>query len=101
MITAARNTMQYSRAAERVRRAVARLVVTGLAATVGACNPPAATTVAPAPTQVGAVRTEAFLDTVQQRTFQWFWDTTDPRTGLTPDRWPTRTFSSVAARPAT
>jgi hypothetical protein len=39
----------------------------------------------------------AFLDTLQQRTFNWFWETTDARTGLTPDRWPTKSFSSVAA----
>ncbi len=39
----------------------------------------------------------AFLDTLGQRTFRWFWEVTDPRTGLTPDRWPTRSFSSVAA----
>jgi hypothetical protein len=39
----------------------------------------------------------AFLDTLGRRTFDWFWDTTDPRTGLTPDRWPTRSFSSVAS----
>ena len=42
-------------------------------------------------------RNDPFLDTVQVRTFRWFWNNTDPRTGLTPDRWPTRTFSSVAA----
>lgn len=40
---------------------------------------------------------DPFLDTLQQRTFQWFWDTTDPMTGLTPDRHPTPTFSSIAA----
>src|SRR5687767_4244500 len=39
----------------------------------------------------------AFLDTLQTRTFAWFWDLTDPETGLTPDRWPTESFSSVAA----
>jgi hypothetical protein len=39
----------------------------------------------------------AFLDTVQRRTFDWFWDTTNPRNGLVPDRWPTKSFSSVAA----
>jgi hypothetical protein len=39
----------------------------------------------------------AFLDTLSHRTFRWFWDVTDPATGLTPDRWPTRSFSSVAA----
>jgi hypothetical protein len=39
----------------------------------------------------------AFLDTVQRRTFDWFWETTNPRNGLVPDRWPTHSFSSVAA----
>jgi len=39
----------------------------------------------------------AFLDTLQERTFRWFWETSDATTGLTPDRWPTRTFASVAA----
>jgi hypothetical protein len=49
------------------------------------------------PAPVETRRADAFLDTLQHRTFQWFWDNTDPRTGLTPDRWPARTFSSVAA----
>ncbi|MEX0737602.1 MAG: glucoamylase family protein, partial [Bacteroidota bacterium] len=40
---------------------------------------------------------DPFLDTLQHRTFNWFWETTNPTNGLTPDRWPTRTFSSVAA----
>src|SRR5438093_9839240 len=39
----------------------------------------------------------AFLDTLERRTFEWFWDLSDPRTGLTPDRWPTRSFVSVSA----
>ncbi len=39
----------------------------------------------------------AFLDDLERRTFQWFWDKTDPRTGLVPDREPTPSFSSVAA----
>jgi hypothetical protein len=39
----------------------------------------------------------AFLDTVQRRTFDWFWETTNPRNGLVPDRWPTKSFSSIAA----
>jgi len=55
-------------------------------------TPPAAE---PSP-QITA-RHRAFLDTLQQRTFAWFWERSDPRTGLTPDRWPTRSFSSVAA----
>jgi hypothetical protein len=42
-------------------------------------------------------RQTAFLDTLERRTFEWFWDRTDPINGLTPDRWPTKSFSSVAA----
>lgn len=42
-------------------------------------------------------RESAFLDTLEQRTFNWFWEKTNPRNGLTPDRWPTKSFSSVAA----
>ncbi len=39
----------------------------------------------------------AFVDTLERRTFFFFWDTADPTTGLTPDRWPTRSFASTAA----
>ena len=42
-------------------------------------------------------RAQAFLDTLELRTFNFFWERSDPRTGLTPDRWPTLTFSSIAA----
>lgn len=35
---------------------------------------------------------------LERRTFQWFWDSADPRTGLVPDRAPSaQTFSSVAS----
>lgn len=37
------------------------------------------------------------LDDLAQRTFQWFWDTGDAKTGLVPDRWPTPSFASIAA----
>ena len=40
---------------------------------------------------------QAFLDTLQQRTFNYFWETANPANGLVPDRWPTPSFSSVAA----
>jgi hypothetical protein len=40
---------------------------------------------------------EAFLDDLEHRTFRWFWEKTDPKTGLVPDREPTPSFSSVAA----
>lgn len=39
----------------------------------------------------------AFLDTLQARTFRFFWERADSRTGLMPDRWPTRSFMSVSA----
>jgi len=39
----------------------------------------------------------AFLDTLEERTFRYFWKTTDPVTGLTPDRAPTPSFCSIAA----
>jgi hypothetical protein len=51
-------------------------------------------TTAPPP---AAPQIQALLDTVQQRTFNFFWERTDARTGLTPDRWPTQSFSSIAA----
>ncbi|MEZ5066406.1 MAG: glucoamylase family protein [bacterium] len=40
---------------------------------------------------------QALLSELQERTFRFFWETTDPTTGLAPDRWPTRSFASVAA----
>jgi hypothetical protein len=39
----------------------------------------------------------AFLDTLQVRTFRFFWELADPVTGLSPDRAPTRSFASVGA----
>jgi hypothetical protein len=63
-----------------------------LLAAIIACNGTVAT--APSPP---APRIQALLDTVQQRTFAFFWERTDDRTGLTPDRWPSPSFSSIAA----
>ena len=40
---------------------------------------------------------EAFSEDLTQRTFRFFWETTDTERCLAPDRWPTRTFSSIAA----
>jgi hypothetical protein len=39
----------------------------------------------------------ALLDELERSTFGYFWDLAHPRTHLVPDRWPTRSFSSVAA----
>jgi hypothetical protein len=42
-------------------------------------------------------RSAAFLDTLQRRTFGYFWELGDTLRGLTPDRAPTPSFASVAA----
>jgi hypothetical protein len=49
------------------------------------------------PEWIPSPREAAFLDTLQRRTFDFFWERTNPRNGLTPDRWPTKSFSSIAA----
>ncbi len=40
---------------------------------------------------------EAFLDDLQRRAFQFFWDTSNPANGLARDRFPTPSFASTAA----
>ena len=37
------------------------------------------------------------VEELQRRTFDWFVHVTDRERGLTPDRWPTEAFCSVAA----
>lgn len=39
----------------------------------------------------------ALFDDIAERTFRFFWETTNPANGLAPDRWPRRTFASIAA----
>jgi hypothetical protein len=43
------------------------------------------------------VTADALLEDLERRSFRFFWDTTDPRTGLTPDRYPTPSFASIGA----
>ncbi|MGQ0836038.1 MAG: glucoamylase family protein [Gammaproteobacteria bacterium] len=38
-----------------------------------------------------------FLEDLEERTFRFFWDTTNTANGLVPDRYPTPSFSSIAA----
>lgn len=64
---------------------------------VVACAGRQPTGVPPAPPPPPAPATSAFLDTVEQRTFNFFWATTNPVNGLVPDRYPTPSFSSIAA----
>ena len=43
------------------------------------------------------VRVQAFVDSLQARTFSYFRETTNPRNGIAPDRWPHPPFASIAA----
>jgi hypothetical protein len=84
----------------RVRTALRGLLLVAVlvAATSAACSPKAVQAGRARPAfRTEAARQTAFLDTLEQRTFRWFWDLSDPRTGLTPDRAPTPSFASVAA----
>ncbi|MEM7571744.1 MAG: glucoamylase family protein [Bacteroidota bacterium] len=52
----------------------------------------------PASTEVVAEEHVPFsLDSLQQRTFNYFWETALPGNYQIPDRWPTERFSSIAA----
>lgn len=42
-------------------------------------------------------RDDPFLDSLSKPTFFYFWDLTNASNGLVPDRWPTPSFSSIAA----
>ncbi len=64
-----------------------------LAGLAGACTPPATR---PGGTGM-APSADPLIRDLQERTFRYFWDTTDPATGLAPDRWPTPSFASIAA----
>lgn len=45
----------------------------------------------------GRLRGSRLIRDLQERTFRFMWDTTNPGNGLTPDRWPTPSFCSIAA----
>ncbi|HEX7837642.1 MAG TPA: glucoamylase family protein, partial [Kofleriaceae bacterium] len=74
------------------RHPLAWLAAVALAAS---CSPGSG---GPAPVSpAGSPADAAMLDDLERRTFDWFWRTQDPVTGLVPDRYPTPSFSSIAA----
>lgn len=87
------------------RRTLYALLTALLVLLVGACQKseqPSATQQAQAPQNV-AVKPKGppplpplFRD-IERRTFQFFWDTTNEKNGLTPDRYPARPFASIAS----
>ena len=69
------------------------LIVVAVYAAVAGC----ASGVARSPSPASDARVEAFVDSLQARTFAYFWETTNPNNGLAPDRWPNPPFASIAA----
>jgi hypothetical protein len=87
-----------------VRRAAAALLLAAglLACRAGApaprsARPPATSATATAGSFVADAATTHFLDDLERRTFDFFWERAEPSNGLVPDRWPSKSFSSVTA----
>jgi hypothetical protein len=78
---------------------LARFTLVAAIVLVAGCAPraPRPAAAPPLPVAYGDPATAAFLDTLARDTFDWFWELSDPATGLTPDRWPTKSFASVGA----
>jgi hypothetical protein len=70
-----------------------RLLEALLAVPLAACR----TRTPPTPVDLPPLSSDALLTDLERRAFDFFWETTDPATGLTLDRWPTPSFSSIAA----
>jgi hypothetical protein len=65
---------------------------------LASCAPPAHRSAPEAAVPAApALAGEALVNDLQERTFRYFWDLAGPENGLIPDRWPTPSFSSVAA----
>lgn len=75
----------------RLHVCLTRVLLTAALVACGSESPPLG------PGNGGSETEAAFLDDVQRRTFRFFWETTNAANGLVPDRWPTPSFSSVAA----
>ena len=81
----------------RLGPALALALLAAAIAIVSACSGAPRATSSP-PRRPAESRAEvAFLDSLERRTFHYFWDLSDSAIGLTPDRWPTRSFASVGA----
>lgn len=83
-------------------RRLSLLLVLG-AALIGGCRTaPAAQPIAGSETQTSRQRAvqrpdERLIADVERRTFDFFWERANPANGLVPDRWPSPSFSSIAA----
>ncbi len=74
-------------------------VIAASAVALSLCLSACATVDVPASSDsdIGSNDVEAFSEDLSQRTFRYFWETTDTERCLAPDRWPSNPFSSIAA----
>ncbi|ROU05925.1 glucoamylase family protein [Lysobacter enzymogenes] len=93
--------------AKTTTRAVSFTLLGTLLLALSACKKPETQSqtqpiVSPGPVVVEPLKQERlelpplFRD-IEKRTFQFFWDTSNERNGLTPDRYPSRPFASIAS----
>ncbi|PLK28034.1 Tat pathway signal protein [Porphyrobacter sp. TH134] len=80
----------------------------GLAGLMTGCAPRAVVSPSPGPIAVDGwtvlndrpaldAEVSPLIDDIQRRAFRYFWEVTDEKTGMAPDRWPTPSFVSIAA----
>jgi hypothetical protein len=82
---------------ERFRRFAAAAAASALVFVLGACGASDGRIAATVPAPATTPALDPLFDDIERRTFDYFWETTDPARGLVPDRYPTSSFSSVAA----
>jgi hypothetical protein len=93
---------RHARLTTRRVRIVALAATTAVLVTASlfGCKTRPARVPAPAPPPVQAPELRALnplFEDIERRTFNYFWETAEPGTGLVPDRWPRAPFASVAA----
>ena len=94
-----RSSFALAGARTRRKRGVLAALAAAVVVLLAGCETP------PAPVDPVVVRTpepvlnplDPLLEDIQRRTFDFFWETAEPETGLVPDRWPKPPFSSIAA----
>ena len=77
------------------RRFLGAVATATAAMAAGGCHRAASLAAGPAAPARRAL--PPLFDDLERRTFGYFWELTDTRTGLVPDRWPTPSFASIAA----
>jgi hypothetical protein len=65
------------------------LLATAAASAAAAGSPPV-------PREPAQIPADRFPSDLEERTFKFFWEIANPNNGLVPDRYPTRTFASIA-----